>query len=175
MVRDKTPAAASCDTSALQRNVDFGKKYKITGTPTLIFADGTRVPGAIAAPRMSKNAWPTQAKLAATDARPYRPWPPHAPPPPLRCTTASKPRTCTPTCSTSRSPSPGLHAQQALALPVWIPGSYLVREFSKNLQNLQAQPGQARRWHCSNSTRHRWHGDCQPGKPLVLQLRGLRL
>ncbi|NKM02244.1 DsbC family protein, partial [Rhizobium leguminosarum] len=37
MVRDKAPAAASCDTAALQRNLAFGKKHKITGTPTLIF------------------------------------------------------------------------------------------------------------------------------------------
>ncbi len=29
-------------------------------------------------------------------------------------------------------------AQQLLSLPVWIPGSYLVREFSKNLQGLRA-------------------------------------
>ena len=28
---------------------------------------------------------------------------------------------------------------QELALPVWIPGSYLMREFSKNLQQLAAQ------------------------------------
>lgn len=34
-------------------------------------------------------------------------------------------------------------AQQLLSLPVWIPGSYLVREFSKNLQALKAtQNGQ---------------------------------
>lgn len=34
-------------------------------------------------------------------------------------------------------------AQQLLSLPVWIPGSYLVREFSKNLQGLTAtQNGQ---------------------------------
>ena len=32
-------------------------------------------------------------------------------------------------------------AQQRVSLPVWIPGSYLVREFAKNLQNLQAQQG----------------------------------
>ena len=49
MVRDKAPTAATCDTSALQRNLAFGKKYKIPGTPTLIFADGSRVPGAIPA------------------------------------------------------------------------------------------------------------------------------
>ena len=44
MLRDKTPAAASCDTAALQRNLALGRKHKITGTPTLIFADGSRVP-----------------------------------------------------------------------------------------------------------------------------------
>src|SRR5260370_746299 len=30
-------------------------------------------------------------------------------------------------------------AGQPLSLPVWIPGSYLVREFSKNLQGLSAE------------------------------------
>jgi thiol:disulfide interchange protein DsbC len=48
MVRDKPIAAtAACDTGALERNVAFGRKHKINGTPTLIFANGTRVPGAI--------------------------------------------------------------------------------------------------------------------------------
>jgi thiol:disulfide interchange protein DsbC len=47
MVRDVPIAAASCDTAALTRNVEFGHKYKITGTPTLIFANNERVPGAI--------------------------------------------------------------------------------------------------------------------------------
>jgi len=55
MVRDKAPAAATCDTSALQRNLAFGKKYKITGTPTLIFTNGTRVPGAIPAQDVEKR------------------------------------------------------------------------------------------------------------------------
>ncbi|MBI3230625.1 MAG: hypothetical protein HYZ45_10715 [Burkholderiales bacterium] len=32
-------------------------------------------------------------------------------------------------------------AQQVLDLPVWIPGSYLVREFSKHLQQLSATQG----------------------------------
>ncbi len=54
MVRDTSPAIASCDTTALQRNVEFGKKYRITGTPTLIFADGSRVPGAIPAAQVEK-------------------------------------------------------------------------------------------------------------------------
>jgi thiol:disulfide interchange protein DsbC len=54
MVKDVTPAAASCDTAALARNLEFGKKNRITGTPTLIFANGTRVPGAIGADRVEK-------------------------------------------------------------------------------------------------------------------------
>jgi thiol:disulfide interchange protein DsbC len=54
MVRDAAPAAATCDVSALQRNVEFGRKYRITGTPTLIFADGSRVPGAIPAAQVEK-------------------------------------------------------------------------------------------------------------------------
>ena len=54
MLRDTQPVTASCDTAALARNVEFGKKHKITGTPTLIFADGSRVPGAIGAPQIEK-------------------------------------------------------------------------------------------------------------------------
>ncbi|MFC7433546.1 DsbC family protein [Hydrogenophaga bisanensis] len=54
MVRDVTPPAANCDASALVRNVEFGKKMRITGTPTLIFANGNRVPGAIPQERIEK-------------------------------------------------------------------------------------------------------------------------
>jgi len=55
MVRDKPVPSASCDTAAIQRNLAFGRKYKITGTPTLIFANGTRVPGAIGAQEVEKR------------------------------------------------------------------------------------------------------------------------
>ena len=56
MVRDQQvpPAAAMCDTSALARNVELGRTYKITGTPTLIFTNGSRVPGAIDAKQVEK-------------------------------------------------------------------------------------------------------------------------
>jgi len=47
-------ADASCDAPALARNVEFGRKHKITGTPTLVFADGSRVPGAIGAQDVEK-------------------------------------------------------------------------------------------------------------------------
>jgi thiol:disulfide interchange protein DsbC len=47
-------ADAACDVTALTRNREFGNKHKITGTPTLIFTDGQRVPGAIAAADVEK-------------------------------------------------------------------------------------------------------------------------
>jgi thiol:disulfide interchange protein DsbC len=40
-------AASSCDTSAIEKTVAFGKQKNITGTPTMFFVDGQRVPGAI--------------------------------------------------------------------------------------------------------------------------------
>ena len=55
MQRGVTPAAAECDTVALTRNREFGQKYNITGTPTLIFSDGTRTPGAIPAAQVEKQ------------------------------------------------------------------------------------------------------------------------
>lgn len=55
MVRDVTPPAATCDSAAITRNVELGRKFKITGTPTLVFADGSRVPGAIGADQVEKR------------------------------------------------------------------------------------------------------------------------
>jgi thiol:disulfide interchange protein DsbC len=54
MVRDQATPPANCDTAALARNLEFGRKFKITGTPTLLFGDGTRVPGAIGAAQVEK-------------------------------------------------------------------------------------------------------------------------
>ena len=49
MLRDQAAGAANaaCDTGAIARNVELGRKYKITGTPTLLFVNGARIPGAI--------------------------------------------------------------------------------------------------------------------------------
>ena len=55
MVRDQPVPSANCDASALARNIDFGRKHRITGTPTLIFADGSRVPGAVSAQEVEKR------------------------------------------------------------------------------------------------------------------------
>jgi thiol:disulfide interchange protein DsbC len=46
--------APACDTSAIARNVEFGRKFKITGTPTLVAQDGSRVPGAINTAQIEK-------------------------------------------------------------------------------------------------------------------------
>ncbi len=55
MVRDQMPKTASCDATAIERNVELGRKYKITGTPTLVFVDGSRVPGAVGADEVEKR------------------------------------------------------------------------------------------------------------------------
>ena len=46
MLNGKTPASASCQADAVERNMAFAAKYRITGTPTSFLADGTRVNGA---------------------------------------------------------------------------------------------------------------------------------
>jgi thiol:disulfide interchange protein DsbC len=49
-----SPAQATCDTQVLNRIVEFGRKRKINGTPTIITSDGVRVPGAINTAQMEK-------------------------------------------------------------------------------------------------------------------------
>ena len=60
MVDDVLPPNLKCDIAAVARNVEFGKRARITGTPTLFFADGTRVPGAIPGDQIEKRL--SQAK-----------------------------------------------------------------------------------------------------------------
>ena len=43
-----------CDASALDRNRELGRKHQVTGTPTLVFPDGRRVPGAITSSDVEK-------------------------------------------------------------------------------------------------------------------------
>ncbi len=48
IIDGKTPGGRdNCDTSAITRNLEFGRRLNITGTPTIVFADGERVPGAV--------------------------------------------------------------------------------------------------------------------------------
>ncbi|MEO6016497.1 MAG: peptidase M61, partial [Polaromonas sp.] len=59
-------------------------------------------------------------------------------------------------------------ALQRVSLPVWIPGSYLVREFSKNLQGLRAHQGARTPVPLEQLDKCSWHVHCTTGKPLVL-------
>ena len=43
-----------CNTEAIDANVAFARKYRINGTPAIVFADGTRVPGAIKADQVEQ-------------------------------------------------------------------------------------------------------------------------
>ena len=54
MVRDQPVPKATCDSTAIDRTLEFGRKHKITGTPTLFFANGSRVPGAINTQQIEK-------------------------------------------------------------------------------------------------------------------------
>jgi thiol:disulfide interchange protein DsbC len=54
MINGVTPAVQTCDTSTIDANVEFGKKQRISGTPTLFFADGSRVPGALPVAQVEK-------------------------------------------------------------------------------------------------------------------------
>ncbi|MBI2772801.1 MAG: M61 family metallopeptidase [Burkholderiales bacterium] len=58
-------------------------------------------------------------------------------------------------------------AQQRVSLPVWIPGSYLVREFSKNLQRLSARQA-GRAVSLRQLDKCSWQAECVPSSPLVL-------
>jgi thiol:disulfide interchange protein DsbC len=50
-----TRVMGSCDSSALQRNVEFSERYRITGTPAVIFEDGVRVPGAMTTKQIERQ------------------------------------------------------------------------------------------------------------------------
>ena len=52
MQKQTEPAAAECDQSAIVANMEFARSNRITGTPTIVFANGMRVPGAISGSRM---------------------------------------------------------------------------------------------------------------------------
>ncbi|MBK7674840.1 DsbC family protein [Accumulibacter sp.] len=48
MIDGKAPGGkGDCDTTAVKKTIEMGRKLAITGTPTIFFADGERIPGAI--------------------------------------------------------------------------------------------------------------------------------
>jgi len=60
MLNAKLPAAApsSCSAAANDKVIEIGRKLGVSGTPTVFFTDGTRVPGALEAKKL-------EAKLAS--------------------------------------------------------------------------------------------------------------
>lgn len=56
MLDGKAPAGRDdCDTSAVSKNQEFGRKLNISGTPTMFFGDGERVPGAMPLARIEQR------------------------------------------------------------------------------------------------------------------------
>ena len=53
MLNGTVPTAARCDTP-IEKNLEFARKNRITGTPTLVFANGERVTGTISAEQVEK-------------------------------------------------------------------------------------------------------------------------
>ena len=54
MINDKPAPAARCDTAALTRNVELAKKFRLNGTPTMVFPDGSRLAGAVELERLEQ-------------------------------------------------------------------------------------------------------------------------
>ena len=67
MLRNQAPASANCD-HPVDRNVALGERYQITGTPTLIAADGRMMPGAASAAQIEDWLGKTSKPLAPPQA-----------------------------------------------------------------------------------------------------------
>jgi thiol:disulfide interchange protein DsbC len=64
MIKGAAPkrTMGQCDVTALQRNLALGKKYRVNGTPALVFEDGKRVPGALPPDRVEKQLVASRSK-----------------------------------------------------------------------------------------------------------------
>jgi thiol:disulfide interchange protein DsbC len=58
MIGERTPPSVGdgkCDSGALARNTELGRKHRVQGTPATVFVDGTRLPGAVPLDRLEKQ------------------------------------------------------------------------------------------------------------------------
>lgn len=63
MVDGKAPSGkGDCDTAAVQKTIETGRKLAINGTPTIFFADGERIPGAVPLARIEEKLAQTKGK-----------------------------------------------------------------------------------------------------------------
>jgi thiol:disulfide interchange protein DsbC len=61
MVDGRAPSGKEdCDTSAVTKNQEFGRRLNISGTPTMFFADGERVPGAMPLAKIEQKLGPAK-------------------------------------------------------------------------------------------------------------------
>jgi thiol:disulfide interchange protein DsbC len=58
-----------CDVQALARNTAFGRKYRINGTPAIVFEDGQRSAGALSAADLSRRVAEATAARAKAPAK----------------------------------------------------------------------------------------------------------
>jgi len=71
MLKDVMPAAAKC-TTPIDAILQFGQGKRITGTPTIFFEDGERVPGAMPMASFEKRLADAAAATAAASAAPKK-------------------------------------------------------------------------------------------------------
>ena len=57
MLENKPPssAPAKCDFAAIERNVELGRKHRVSGTPATVFEDDSRLPGAVPGEQLDKQ------------------------------------------------------------------------------------------------------------------------
>jgi thiol:disulfide interchange protein DsbC len=56
MIDGKAPGGkGDCDTAAVKKTIELGRKLAISGTPTIFFADGERIPGAVPLARIEEK------------------------------------------------------------------------------------------------------------------------
>lgn len=57
MLDGKAPVkpTGACDDSAIERNLALSKRHHVSGTPAIIFEDGSRAPGALSAEQLEKR------------------------------------------------------------------------------------------------------------------------
>ncbi|ENO86591.1 DsbC family protein [Thauera linaloolentis] len=62
VLEGKAPADADCDANAVAQNVQLGQQLRISGTPTIFLADGTRIGGYMPAAELEKALDGVKAK-----------------------------------------------------------------------------------------------------------------
>lgn len=64
MVDGKAPTGkGDCDTAAVKKSVELGRKLAINGTPTIFFGDGERIPGAVPLAKIEQKLAQTPAAV----------------------------------------------------------------------------------------------------------------